>query len=75
MMPQSKYDFRFGLFIYLASAELLFSGVMTAFLAAQQGLASTLIFSALTAFAGLLGLLIPAFLKRKTTLNKRFWIF
>ncbi len=71
MMPQSKYDFRFGLFIYLASAELLFSGVMTAFLAAQQGLASTLIFSALTAFAGLLGLLIPAFLKRKNDLEQK----
>jgi len=69
-MIQNNPVFRFRLFIHLASAELLLSGTLTAFLAASQGLASTLAISALAALAGLLGLFVPALLKRKSDLEK-----
>jgi hypothetical protein len=71
MMSQNKDGFRFRLFIYLASVEFLLSGVTTAFLADQQGLASTLSLSALAALAGLAGLFVPAFLKRKNDLAQK----
>lgn len=69
-MSQNNSIFRFRLLIHLAGAELLLAGVVTAFLAARQGLASTLAISALTAFAGFLVFFAPAFLKRKSALEK-----
>ena len=69
VMAESKSVFRFRLFIYLASAELILSGGVTAFLASKQGLESTFGISALTAFAGLLGLLILPFLNQKNELE------
>jgi len=70
-MFQNNFGARFKLFLYLTSLELLLSGVMTAFLAAQQGLASTLALSALTVLAGLIGFFIPTFLKRKNDLESK----
>ncbi len=68
-MLQNNSVFRFRLFIYLASFELLLSGLITAFLAASHGLASTLAISTLTALAGLPGLFIPVLLKRRNELE------
>jgi len=69
-MIQNNPVFRFRLFIYLAGAELLLSGVITAFLALRQGLTATLIIATLFAFAGLLGIFAPTLLKRRSTLEK-----
>ena len=68
-MFQNNPVFRFRLFVYLTSIELLLSGVFTAFLAARQGLAATLAISILAAFAGLLGVFTPALLRRKNDLE------
>jgi len=70
-MIQDNPVFRFRLFIYLAGAELLLSGVITAFLAVRQGLAVTLVIATLVAFAGLLGIFAPTLLKRRNALEKR----
>jgi hypothetical protein len=70
-MVQNNSIFRFRLFIYLASAELFLSGVITAFLASRHGLLSTLVLSVVTALTGFLGLFVPTLLKRKSNLEER----
>ncbi|CAG1015666.1 hypothetical protein ANAEL_05324 [Anaerolineales bacterium] len=69
-MFQKTSGFRLRLFIYLAGVELVLSGAVTAFLAARQGLESTLAISVLVAFAGLICFFIPGFLKQKEGLEK-----
>ncbi len=71
MMFQNNPGFRLRLLFHLAGFELLFSGVITSFFAARQGLKATLIVSILALLAGVFCIFIPIFLKHGGDLEKK----